>query len=216
MSAAPNGAGAGPAVVWDFGGVLFRWRPPVLLSQVLPHRAATPEAAQALARAIFQDDGGDWMQFDRGLVDVPELAQRIASRLDFTLDEALSVIDAVPSELEPMPASVAVLDALHRAGVPLYFLSNMPLPYAEHLERLHPFLGRFDGGLFSARVKHAKPDREIFELAQQRFGRPASQLLFIDDHMPNIESARTLGWGAIPFQSAGQLEAELRSRGLLD
>ena len=34
-------------IVWDFGGVLFQWRPPELIKRELPQRAATVEALHA-------------------------------------------------------------------------------------------------------------------------------------------------------------------------
>ena len=52
--------------------------------------------------------------------------------------------------------------ACDAAGHRLYFLSNMPEPYAEHLEATHDFLGLFSGGVFSARVGLCKPEPAIF------------------------------------------------------
>ena len=86
-------------VIFDFGGVVFRWRPAVLLAQCLPAHTATPEALQRMVEGFFQNYGGDWGEFDRGTIEVPDLAQRIASRLGLRVDEAVSVIDAVPGEL---------------------------------------------------------------------------------------------------------------------
>ena len=56
-------------LVFDFAGVLFRWRPLVLLQQVLPQRAHDAASAMRLAAAIFQGYEGDWADFDRGRVD---------------------------------------------------------------------------------------------------------------------------------------------------
>jgi len=66
-------------VVFDFGGVLFRWRPTELIARLLPERAADAPAAQALAADFFQSHDGDWGDFDRGSVEPDALAERIAS-----------------------------------------------------------------------------------------------------------------------------------------
>lgn len=200
-------------IVFDFAGVLFRWQPTAMLRREVPHLAADEAAARHWVAQIFQDYGGDWGDFDRGSVEVPALVQRIARRTGLAAADVQRIVDAVPHELQPVPQTVALLRRLHAAGRPLYFLSNMPAPYADLLEVRHDFLRCFADGVFSARVHLAKPDPAIFVQAAARFGSPPQQLVFLDDHVPNVEAARALGWHALHFSSAAQAEADLRERG---
>lgn len=200
-------------VVFDFGGVVFQWRPKELLKRTLPHRAVDEAAAQQLVLDFFQNYEGDWGRFDRGTIEVPELAPLIAERLGFELGEVQAVIDAVPGELEAQKETVDLLHRLHDRGHRLYFLSNMPEPYAVHLESTHAFFSRFTDGVFSSRVKLIKPEPEIFQLATERFGIEPSQTVFIDDVAKNVEIARAHGWHAIQFITAQQVEAELSAIG---
>ena len=202
------------AVVFDFGGVLFRWQPERLLREVLPDRVHSEADARHWMAQIFQSYGGDWGDFDRGTVEIPALVQRIARRTGLSEAEVQRVVDAVPGELQPQPATVALLQRLHAAQHPLFFLSNMPLPYADHLQTTHAFMALFDDGVFSARVHHNKPERAIFELAATRFGRAPAELVFIDDHEPNIVAARELGWRGIHFVDIEQTTAALAAHGL--
>jgi len=202
-------------VVFDFGGVVFRWQPHELLARVLPHRAGSEAAAAALVGEFFQGYSGDWGDFDRGTVDEVRLAHRIAGRTGLPVDDVQQVIAAVPGELQPVPQTVQLLERLRERGHRLYFLSNMPAPYARHLEDTHEFMRWFDGGLFSSRVQLVKPEPAIFHEAQRRFGAAAGELLFIDDHALNVTAARALGWQGIHFLSAAQCEAELTARRLL-
>ena len=195
-------------LVFDFGGVVFRWRPHELLARTLPHRVGDPSVAIALAADVFQHPTGDWADFDRGTVEPAELAQRIASRTEMSAAEVQQVIDAVPGELQPQPATVQLLARLREAGHRLFYLSNMPAPYAGHLERTHGFMSWFDDGVFSSRVHLIKPEPAIFHEAARRFGR-AEELVFFDDHAANVETARSLGWQAVRFSSAGQCERDL-------
>jgi len=203
------------AVVFDFGGVLFRWEPERLLSELLGPRITPETPARHWMQQIFQSYGGDWGDFDRGTVEPAELVPRIARRTGLSEAEVQRVVDAVPHELQPQPATVALLRQLHAAGHPLFYLSNMPAPYATHLERTHDFMALFGDGVFSARVHHNKPEPAIFEVAAARFGRRPDELLFIDDHAPNIEAARALGWRGIHFVDIEQATAALREHGLL-
>lgn len=202
-------------VVFDFAGVLFHWRPDVLLERLLPERASSPQQAAALAVEFFQGYGGDWGEFDRGTLDATALARRIAQRTGIAVQEVRSVIDAVPGELAPLPAAVDLLARLHHAGKTLYFLSNMPEPYARHLESTHDFLRLFRAGVFSSRAGLIKPEAAIFAHAAQSFGSDATQLLFIDDIESNVLAARAAGWQAMQFVDVPQCELELELRGLL-
>lgn len=199
--------------VFDFGGVLFQWRPIELLQRCLPRRAHDGASARHWVEQIFQDFAGDWGEFDRGTVSVDELARRIAARTGLLADEVHAVVAAVPDELQPLADSVALLRRLRDAGHRLFYLSNMPLPFAEHLEREYAFLDWFDRGVFSSRVRHIKPEPPIFELAARRFGVAASRLMFFDDSARNVRAARAAGWHALQFVDAADCQRRLRAAG---
>ena len=201
-------------LIFDFGGVLFRWNPVRLIARVLPERANTPEAADHWKDRFFQGYTGDWGAFDAGRIDADECRRRIAARTGLAEDEVRAVMDAVPDALQPIPESVALLRRLRAAGHTLYFLSNMPAPYAQHLRRTHDFLIGFEDGVFSSEVQLVKPDPAIYALALKRFDIPARDALFIDDHLGNVESANRFGLPALLFTDAVRLERDLASRGI--
>jgi len=200
-------------LVFDFGGVLFDWRPAELLKTVLPARAVDDASALHWVEQVFQGYGGDWGAFDRGELSADEVAARIVERTGLAETEMRAIVDAIPGLLKPIAPTVALLDRLRASGLPLYFLSNMPAPYAEHLEREHHFVGWFHGGVFSGRERLSKPDPAIFALAAQRFGAAPEELVFFDDHLPNIAAAREAGWTALHFVDAGRAEHDLRALG---
>ena len=202
-------------VVFDFGGVLFDWQPHEFLSKLLPELTPTPETARALASVFFEGYGGDWAAFDRGSIEPEALAQTIARRTGLAVRDTRKVIYGVPHELLPVAATVALLRRLDAAGHCLYFLSNMPESYAQHLEASHDFLGLFRDGVFSSRVKMIKPEPEIYAHALRVFGIEAERTLFIDDVARNAEAARAAGWRAVHFQDPRQCERELVRHGLL-
>ena len=202
-------------VVFDFGGVLFRWQPHEFMGRLLPQHAPDEAAACALVAEFFQSFEGDWGEFDRGTMDAAPLAERIAARTGIALHDAQRVIAAVAHELQPVPAVVALLERLRERGHRLFFLSNMPAPYADHLEASHSFVAEFEAGMFSSRVRLVKPEPAIFHEAARRFRIRPEQSLFIDDFRPNIEAARSLGWRTLHFQSPAQCEADLLEQGLI-
>jgi putative hydrolase of the HAD superfamily len=202
-------------VVFDLGGVVLTWRPVELVAGVLPGRAPDEAAARHWVREIFQDYRGDWLAFDRGVVEVPELVERIAGRTGLTAVEVRAVVDAVPAALTPIEPTVELIREVGAAGHRLLYLSNMPAPFADHLERTHAFFAAFDDGVFSSRVRQVKPEAAIFERALSQFGAVAADCLFLDDHAPNVEAARDLGWQALQFTDAGSARRELQALGVL-
>jgi putative hydrolase of the HAD superfamily len=203
-------------IVFDLGAVVLRWRPAALLQRLLPAQAHDAASTAQWVDRVFQAYGGDWAEYDRGTVLATELVARIAARTGLAPAATQAVVDAVPDELRPMPESLALIDRLRAAGHTLHYLSNMPAPCADTLEQREAALfARFDSGVFSSRVHLIKPEPAIYTLAQQRFGAPAQELVFLDDHEPNVVAARAAGWKALRFEHAQQAEAELRAAGWL-
>ncbi len=202
-------------VVWDFGGVLFRWDPAALVARTLPHRITAELNAQHWKEQFFLSYRGEWGDFDRGMTTVADMVPRIAQRTGLSETEVQAVVDAVPGELQPIADSVRLLIALRERGHRLHYLSNMPAPLADHLQRSHAFLALFASGIYSSHVQLTKPDPAIFVLAQQRFGGDPSDTLFIDDHPENIEAARRHGWQARLYTGSASLAIELLALGLI-
>lgn len=205
------------AVVFDLGGVVLHWQPRQLLAELVPGATGDAELVESAFEAVFQGfrAGSDWAEFDRGSLDSEGIVARIVRRSGMDAALVRRIVDAVPGHLVPQAATVALIERLHAAGRPLYFLSNMPKPYAEHLEANLGFLRCFRGGLFSAALRMVKPEAAIFRHAEASFGHEPGDLLFIDDHEANVEAARSLGWQALHFRDPAQCEAALRAQGLL-
>jgi HAD superfamily hydrolase (TIGR01509 family) len=204
-------------LVFDIGGVVVRWQPLALLRAVLPQHARDEAQAAAMAVAVFQGLGPetDWALFDRGRIEPAALAARIAARTGYPAADLLTLIAAVPAHLTPMAESVALLERARAAGHRLALLSNMPRPYADHLEACHACFGWFDARVFSGRVGLVKPERAMFDLARDSFALDLDDALFIDDHPANIAAAQALGWQALHFEDAARCDADLRRLGWL-
>ena len=194
-------------IVFDLGGVLLRWRPAELIASLWPQRAGIP--AQTLTAEFFQAYGGDWGLFDQGLIDAPTVAARIALRTGWPLADVAQVVAAGPDELQPLPDTVALIEELKSAGHRLFFLSNMPSPYADLLERRLPFEQWFEAGVFSSRVKQSKPGEKIYRIASERFGNSSEGYVFLDDHPANISAAIAQGWQGLLFTSAAQARLDI-------
>ena len=125
------------------------------------------------------------------------------------------LIASIPPHMVPQSGTVDIISELKAEGHPLYFLSNMPAGYADHLERAHEFFRHFSDGIFSARVQLIKPQLPIFQSANQRFGVSGQDTIFIDDVQHNIDAAHAHGWTGIRFDEPTQVRRDLVKLGLL-
>ena len=210
--------------VFDFGAVLFTWRPSDLVKTHFPQHVSSPEQAGQLARDMFHHD--DWQNFDRGTVSMDEVIERTSARLSLPEQAVDALVSNIGELLTPMQDTLAVLDYLRtqrelgqrlgdqQSDVRLYFLSNMPEPHARILQQKHTFLDWFDGGIFSGDVKLIKPDPAIYELLESRYDLNPARTVFFDDLKTNIEAARQRGWHGVHFENAAQAQAQLVQMGL--
>ena len=201
-------------VVFDFGAVLFTWRPVEIVASAFPERAATPTDAKQLAHAMFSHD--DWHDYDRGLLEPDDVVQRMSSRLELDHAAVQTLVRNIGECLQPIAETVAVLQSLRarkQAGegvTGLYFLSNMPRPYARELEQKHAFLQHFDGGIFSGDVLLSKPNPAIYQMLQTRYQLQPERTLFIDDLQANVQAAQALGWKSVHLTEPQTLADTLR------
>jgi putative hydrolase of the HAD superfamily len=204
-------------LVFDFGAVVFTWKPRELVAAHFPQRAPDDNTAVAMAHAIFGHP--DWHSFDRGALSMDTVVARTAERLSLDPGVLGALMASISDHLAPIAATRDLLAQLHglRGQQPtlrLYYLSNMPVPYARGLEQRHAFLQWFDGGIFSGDVLHIKPDPAIYQLLQDRFALEPAQTVFIDDLQANVNAAIALGWHGILFESPQQLESRLVAMGI--
>jgi putative hydrolase of the HAD superfamily len=201
-------------IVFDLGAVLITWHPVDLVAECFPEQAHTAPEAGHLAHAIFGH--ADWQAFDRGTLSMGDVVDRTAERLNLNHRGFKSLVEGMGERLLPMADTVRLLQRLAAGQQPvkLYYLSNMPVPYARNLEQSFDFFQVFDGGIFSGDVQHIKPEPAIYELLQTRYALDPARTVFIDDLLGNVHAAHAQGWHGIHFHSATQLEHDLHTLGL--
>ena len=147
-------------------------------------------------------------RYDRGVAPAEYWSAVAGRRLD---DHAL-VRELMERDLASWShlneATLAVLAEARERGSSLSLLSNAPHDLAELLSD-HPAMDGFEHLLFSSRLGMVKPEAAVFEAAVNRIGRPAAEIVFIDDRPQNVQGAVAAGMRAIHFRSADQLRAEL-------
>ena len=197
------------AVVFDVGKVLVEWE------RDLPFRRLIPDAGK---RAYFMNTviPLDWHgQHDGGRSAAEMIAERSAQFPDHAhlIEAWLSHFnETIPG---PVPGSDAIVTELHARGVPLYAITNFGADTWAGYRPTNALFDLFEDIVVSGDEQLAKPDPAIYALAEKRFGRAGSTMLFIDDSLLNVTSARESGWHAHHFVDAETLRTDLTERGLL-
>jgi len=176
------------AFLFDIGNVLLKFDFSIVLRK-LAAQGEVRDPAEVMARidqvkAAYEDGQCDRAAFLRGVFDV--LRYR-GTEADF-----IAAWEDIFVPNEPM---VALVEQLH-GRFPLYLLSNTNDIHREYVFRRYPFFQRFTAGIYSYEAKTSKPGRAIYEIATRQHGLEPASTFFIDDLLPNIETARALGFHA--------------------
>jgi 2-haloacid dehalogenase len=195
-------------VVFDLGGVLIDWDPRHLYRKLLPDGDSIEAflAEVCTAEWNYRQDAGR------------TIAEAVAE-LSARHPHHASLIAAYYERWEemlggPIEESVALLEELDRAGVPLYALTNWSRETFPIARRCFPFLARFRGVVVSGEERAAKPDPRIYRILLERYALDPAACLFVDDVARNVEGARAAGMEGILFTSAADLRRELAARSL--
>jgi putative hydrolase of the HAD superfamily len=176
------------AFLFDIGNVLLKFDFSVGMKKILAQSEVhDPVGAMAQFDRIklgYEDGQIDRAAFFRGVFDV--------LRYHGTEADFIAAWEDIFTPNEPM---VELVEKLH-GKIPLYLLSNTNDIHREDIFRRYDFFGRFTAGIYSYEARASKPGREIYEIAQKQLGIEPASTFFIDDLLPNIETARALGFNA--------------------
>ncbi|NOX70244.1 MAG: HAD family phosphatase [Gammaproteobacteria bacterium] len=190
-------------IVFDLGGVVFNWQPDKLIKSVFDNA----ETQRLVKVQIFEHP--DWVELDKGTLDVEQAIERGALRTQLPRTEISKLMSEVPRSLTPIHESIDLLHSIRGTDNRLFVLSNMQFPSIEHLERESSIWDLFDGIVISCRIQKVKPDIEIYQYLLKEHRLVAEETVFIDDTDVNLVAAASLGINTIKFVSSSQCRQDL-------
>ena len=198
------------AIIFDYGNVLIDWNPRNV------YRRYFPDDREGMERFLQEINFMEWnalqdrgRPFEEGVAILSEQFPQYADLIRAYHENWLESIG------EAFTGTVEILKRLKWAGYPLYGFSNWSAETFPLIRAQHDFFDLFDDMVISGAVGFVKPEPEIYQIMLEKVGRPAQECLFIDDSLPNIQQANTIGFATIHFQSPAQLEEDLKQLGLL-
>ena len=139
--------------------------------------------------------GGDAKRGAQIVIDALELPLSVAEYLEERDAHLRVLFESSPA----MPGAVALVEALHAAGVGLAIATSSKRALCEQKLKRHPFAARFDAIVCSddPGVTHAKPAPDLFLAAAARLGAQPGGCLVIEDAPNGTLAAAAAGMACI-------------------
>lgn len=190
------------AVIFDLGGVVFEDGTKKLVSK-LAQKTGKPTR---FFEEIFL--GPKSYEYRANKISGNEYFEWVAEKIGngFSPDE-INLMWV--SEYVEIPGMRDLIKDLKKKGLKVSVLSDNVPERINYLEDKYGFKGLFDDMVLSFEVNMTKPSDEIFRLAIKRLDVLASESIFVDDKVDNVNAAIGLGLKGILFQNAEQLRNDL-------
>lgn len=188
-----------PAFVSDVGKVLidFDFAPAARrLAEKCPHPAER-------VLALFEGIKGP---YEDGRIDDAEFVREGMRLTGFTgtAEEFITIWCEIFTENLPMRQSLTAI-----AGkVPMYLLSNTSGLHKDYFWRTYGIFEPFADGVYSHEARCSKPGEEIFRHTIEKFDLDPARTFYVDDLLPNIETAARLGFRTFHYSFAKHREFE--------
>lgn len=195
-----------PVVVFDFGGVIAEADTTQMSAFLMNSFVINKEELSTALRSMqgFISKGGSekeyWMQY--------ALSKRVVLSNNW-LDQWANIIK---KSIKEIPETIVIVKILQSQGYQTAMLSDVTQYQAEVIRKMG-YYDLFNPVLLSYEIGVKKPNPETFKILLETLRRPASDVLFIDDRIENVEAAKNLGIDSILFSRKEQLKTDLEKRG---
>jgi putative hydrolase of the HAD superfamily len=132
----------------------------------------------------------------RGERDAVEILGEVLARHGVTAPPEL-VFAEVWLRIEPVPRSFELVGRLRAAGFGVHLGTNQSRRRAAYMRTELGYDEVFDVSCYSAELGVAKPDPAYFTRAAELIGAAPEQVLFVDDTLPNVTSAQSVGMAGV-------------------
>lgn len=192
------------AAIFDFGNVLVKWDARNLYKRFFPDLQSVDAFLNEIHFLEWNTKQDAGRSFSAGVADLstqfPQYTDLIQAYDTYWEESLVKVFDE----------TIKIAKQLKQNGLLLYILTNSSAEKFPIARQKYPFLDElFEDMIVSGEIKLLKPNPEIYNYTLKHINLKAEECIFIDDSLPNIETARKLGFHAIHYQSPIQLQEEI-------
>ncbi len=201
------------AIIFDLGGVIVELDFSNFYNRIITlsplNKPQTPIMLEFFRQSDIYHQGN--MSDDEFYQLACELLQVCALNQQEFFDAFNSIISGFNHEI------IEVLKKLKNSNnYKLIALSNVNSSHWDYLlDQKWGFIEYFDDLILSHEVHMTKPEKKIFQYTIEKAGCTPEEILFIDDGLNNVVSAKQLGIVGIYFTTVEDLIEELRNLGII-
>ena len=130
---------------------------------------------------------------------------------------AQELFAAVWTSIELVPSSIELVHRLRAAGYGVHLGTNQEQYRAAYMRTELGYDDLFDVSCYSWELGAVKTEVAYFERAVAMIGAAPAEIVFVDDRLENVETARSAGLGAVHWtftEGLEQLESRLAQLGV--
>ena len=195
-------------IIFDVGNVLVKWSP----SEIIRLTFGSSCDVSQLSEDVFQTQ--IWTDLNLGKLTEDEAKEQYKKHLSIDDIQVNNLFNFIKTTQSPIDGTEKILKRLHDQNYSLFALTDNVKEIVVYLKDRYDFWRYFKGIVVSAEVQLKKPGKDIFNHLLETHNIHASKTIFIDDHRPNIDGAKSIGLQTIHFNDAIQCEKELKDFGL--
>ncbi len=201
------------AIVFDLGGVVIDLDFSNFYNRIITQSPLNKPQTPIMLEFFRQSD-----IYHQGNMSNEEFYQLACELLQICMLSQSEFFDAFNSIISGINSDVVEIIKQIRDNdrYKLLALSNLNLSHWDYIQKKKwEFIDYFDELILSHEIHLIKPDPKVFNYTIQKAGCKPNQIVFIDDGLNNIRSARELGIIGIKYTNEDELIEELKKLNLI-
>jgi putative hydrolase of the HAD superfamily len=196
-------------IILDFGNVVGFFDHSLTLRRLAPHTdLSAAEMMERVYNAAFEDE------VEKGLVDPPTILRRVHGLWNLRCD--LDFLErSIADIFTPNPEVCGLIPRLASRYRVLLGSNTNDIHACQFRRQFADVLGHFHSLVLSCEIGHRKPHTGFYEHCERLAEAAPSEIVFIDDLVPNIEAARRHGWHGIVYRPGDGLVEQLQGLGVM-
>ncbi|MFX0004050.1 MAG: HAD family hydrolase [Candidatus Hermodarchaeota archaeon] len=202
------------AIIFDLGGVLIDLDFSNFYNQIIIQSPLNKPQTPIMLEFFRQSD-----MYHQGNMTDDEFYQLACDLLQVCMLDQSDFFNAFNSIISGYNAKVVeiIKEIRELNQYKLIALSNVNSSHWDYILRKNwSFIGWFDELILSHETHLIKPNPKVFEYAIKKAGCKPKQILYIDDGLNNIRSAKELGINCIKFTNSEELLEELKRLNIIN
>lgn len=174
-------------IVFDFGGVVFTWKPKIILKNF----SNNYKDIEILENIIYKSK--EWQMLDNGTITREEATKVLEEKLPERLKSTCKDIIYNFQKYQILNDDICnIIMKLKENRYNVYALSNTHIAVYEYMK--NTYIGKYFNGYIISALEHLmKPNKEIYIRLFEKFELKPEECFFVDDREENIIAGEKLG-----------------------